>query len=367
MARTQTTGGKQGRKWTPPATEPGDKPFAEVNLDGGKDAITRSRNDDHEEELPGGEDDDGPDESPQEKRFLNRSASVNKRITRLQRTFSQQLADSEARSQRQIADLRRENASLKVNRGVTETDQAGHDAKIAQLTKDLEDAYEKGDSKKQAQVSAEIARLEGAFEAKKRAALLGTPEREERADRSEERERGEPDNKGNGPTREAQRWMRANDGWWEDSEFSIERAAAVVIDNELIADGSDPNDPEHYDELAERLLKKFPEMKAEIVMPGERKSRRNARDDADDDDDEGEERGTRNRRGNGRPPVPGFNERDGERGARQASRGRSITLSRQQRENMVTFGLDPDNDDHVKEYAKSAEETNRAYGREGRR
>lgn len=364
MARTQTTGGKQKRNWRPPATEPGDKPFAEVNLDGkDKDAITRHAaedQDDDDRDLPGGEDDEG-EESPRERRFLDRSKSVSKRLGRMERSFNQRLAEQDARHQRELADLRKQNDSLRVSRGVSDTDQAAHDARIAQLNTELEAAYEKGDTKLQASITTKIAQAQGEFEAKKRAALLGQAAP---TDREREPERGAPDNRGNGPTKEGQRWMRANDEWWEDPDFSIERAAAVVIDNELMDDGSDPNDPEHYHELAERLVKKFPHMKDEIAMPRSARDRRGSRDE-DDDEDEDEERGSRRR-----PPVPAFNDRGADRGGERqpaARRGRSITLSREQRENMITFGLDPDNDDHVKEYAKSAEETARSYSREGRR
>ena len=373
MARTQSTAqakGKGGKQWKPQPAE--GETFAEVDLNAKKDDIQRhnldTRNDD---DLPGSEDDDRlGEETPSERRFLDRSKSVNKRIARLERKFNQQTADQEARYQRQLADLRRENQSLKVSKGVSDTDQAEHDRKIAALQKELEDAYEKGTTKEQAAITTRIAQLQGEFEAKKRAALLGAQEREPARDnRGNGRDDGgEPDNRGNGPTPQAKRWMRANDDWWTDPDFAIEKAAAVVIDNELIDEGSDPNDPEHYEELVERLLKKFPDMEEEIVMPGDRRSdRKRARDD-DEDEDEGEDvrSSRRDTRRNGRPPVPAFNDRGADRGNRPRNNGRTVTLTREQRDNMVTFGLDPNNDDHVREYAKSAEETNRAYAREGR-
>jgi hypothetical protein len=379
MARTQTTGGKAkgGKQWKPAPTDQ-EKPFAEIDLGASKDGIQRMADEpdeDADDDLPGSEGDDG--EQPRERRFIDRSKSVSKRLGRMERSFNQRFADQEARWQRQVADLKRENSSLRVNRGVSEADQAAHDSKIAAWQSELETAYEKGDTKKQAELTTKIAQAQGEFESKKRAAMLGQQQHQDRDDRRDAvDQRGDPDNRGNGPTREARKWMRANDDWWNDPEFEIEKQAAIVIDNQLIDEGSDPNDPEHYEELRERLLDKFPDMESEIAMPSARRGRRDARrdDDEDDDldDDRGDRRDRRDTRGarNGstrRPPIPAFADRGADRGNQpRRSNGRTVTLSRAQRENMITFGLDPQNDDHVKEYAKSAEETTRAYAREGR-
>src|SRR5688572_22291803 len=129
MPRKSTnTGGKPKGQWRPPAPDQG-KPFAEVNLDGGKDAISRSSEDDHDEELPPTE--DGDEETPEERRTFDRSKSMKRRIVRLERSFSQRIADQEAKYQREIADLRRQNDSLRVSRNNTGPDQAAHEAKIA--------------------------------------------------------------------------------------------------------------------------------------------------------------------------------------------------------------------------------------------
>lgn len=379
MARTQTTGGKgKGKQWKPAPTDQ-EKPFAEIDLGASKDGIQRMGDDldddAGDEDLPGTEGDDGS-EQPRERRFMDRSKTVSKRLGRMERNFNQRFADQEARFQRTIADLKRENSSLRVSRGVSETDQAAHDSKIAAWQSELETAYEKGDTKKQAELTTKIAQAQGEFESKKRQAMLGQQQQDRGGDDRREAPIGDPDNRGNGPTREARKWMRANDDWWNDPEFEIEKQAAIVIDNQLIDEGSDPNDPEHYEELRERLLDKFPDMESEVVMPGARRGRRAVGrdddvDDLDGDDDRGDSRDrrdTRTRNGSvRRPPVPSFADRGADRGDQpRRSNGRTVTLSRAQRENMITFGLDPQNDDHVKEYAKSAEETNRAYAREGR-
>jgi hypothetical protein len=374
MARQQsTTGGKRGgggKKWTPPPQQQTDQAFAEVDLSAAKDSVQRIP-DDHREDadLPPNEDADEPSRS---ERFLERSQGVRKRITRMTRQFSQQMADQEARFQRQLADLKQQNDRLRVQRNSPDVDEAAHNAKITALQNDLAAAYESGDTKKQAEITTKIAQLQGAFESAKRAALMGRERSDDRGTDDPNAARRPADNREGGPTREARKWMRSNREWWDDPEFAVEKQAAIIFDNELMDDGSDPNDPEHYDEMSEMLVKKFPHMKEFLMAPGERRRARDDDDDDFDDEEDADDLDTRASRGNQRgrrerrPPVPAFNGRSAERGNQPARRGRTVTLSREQRANMITFGLDPNNDDHVREYAKSAEETGSSYARGGR-
>lgn len=366
MPRAQaSSSNKSNKRWQPPPKE-GDEPFAEIDLNASKGGVERVTITPplSDEALPGGEDDEGDEPTGRKSRYSD-PRSVSRRIGRLERTFNQRMADAEARHQRELADVRREADSLRVSRSSSDVDETAHNTKIAALQADLAQAFETGNTARQADLTTQIARLQGEFESRKRDALLGR--QQPTAQQQPAREARRPDNREGGPTPEARRWMRKNE-WWDDPEFAIERDAAVRFDNELMDEGSDPNDPEHYEELCERLLEKFPDMKDEIVMPGRSRQdrRRRARDDEGDEDDEDEDRGTSRRR-SGRPPIPAFNTRDGERAQqlRSSGNGRKATLSRAQRENMITFGLDPDNDDHCREYAKSSEETERAYG--GRR
>lgn len=350
--------------------------FVEVNLDE-KDpakAIERRRD---QELPPSSEDTDGDGSlSTQEQAWLDRNKAVRKRMGRMNRQFNQQIAEIQAERQRERAEWERKFDSLKADRERPQVDEAKHNADMAELERQLEAAHEAGNSKEVVRLTRAISQKDAAFLAAKQAAIMGVDpnrqrddgrrtRREEEADEDIRPRRQENRNK-NG---EGRKWTELQD-WWDDDEFAPERAAAVAIDKILIEEeGSDPDSRQHYAELSKRLRKKFP--KLEVVPPKGKKAARGADEDdeelEDDDDGDGDEgleaEGRRvNKRSARRPPVPSFSDRGND--AAPARRGsRSVVLTEADRAEMRRFKMDPDNDDDVRNWAESVEETDRAYSR----
>lgn len=329
-------------------------PFAEVNLDE-KDhakAIERSQ----EPALPPSEDTEGGDAPA-----TSDSREWNRRIKRVKRTYDQKFAEQEARHQREMRDIRNRLDSLGRQRNddrVPDAD-AAHEAEMGRLRDQLEAALEAGQSKEAARLQTEISRREAAFWAKKRGAdddARVQREEEQRRERARQAAAADRRDAGSeGPTKEAKRWMKANDEWWDDDEFRIEHDAAVTMDEELIAEGSDPDSEEHYVELVERLKDKFPKLKVRLPKGMSTKARKEEIDD--ETDVEPRRVSTR------RPAVPSFSDRGPSEGRPRPRprEGRRVVLTAQQRSNMLKFGMDPDSDKDVRAYAESVEETDRAY------
>lgn len=312
----------------------------EVTIDdAGKSHIQRSA---PQNDLPRSENDDS---DPSDK-WMERNRAVQKRIGRMQRNFDQKLADREAAHQREVADLRKEFRGLTASRGdqVSTTD-AEHESAQAKLQAELVAANEAGDSAEAARLTRLMTAKENEHWHKKTLAALHTGEGEG-AEGKQGKERETPAGNGTRPAPSAGKdWITANEDWWEDEEFLVERAAANAIHNQLRADGSDDSDPKHYQRVAKRLAKKFPALAIQKV----------AGKFEDDEDDEDEEPKPRNRdleTNGGRGPSTNFGDRGGGNGGGNV-RGR-MTLSAAQVANMRSVNMDPDNDAHVLAYAREA-------------
>lgn len=310
------------RKWVPPEER------VEVNLDetDASKAIARTQ---VESKLPPAEEADDP-----EARFLDRSRAVKKRIARIQRQFDQRIAERDAEHQREIASLRDEFNGLKARKQETAApDDAAHERAIAGLQADLAAAHEAGESKKVAELTARINRLEAEFWHKKTVATLGQQAPEPQSKSQEKR--FEAQRVPTGPTPTAKRWMRANE-WWDDPDFAGEKAYANAIFAQLVQDDEmDPDDPETFQVLGKRLAKKFKEL--EVIDPDAKKAKRRAQEDDEDDEELEPKRAA---------PVMQV-----DRGTAQVRRGRGVTLTAADTAAMKSFGLDPSNDKHVLRWA----------------
>lgn len=326
-----------GRKWTPPE----DRAIVDVNLDekDASKAIERRK----EAHLPPSEEErDDP-----ETRFLNRSSAVKKRINRIQRQFDQRMAERDAEHQREISALREDFNKLGARKVETVApDEAAHDRAIAALQSDLAAAHEAGESKKVAELTAKINRLEGEYWHKKTVAQMGAQEKP--AAVTPPAARQEQSRVPTGPTATAKKWMRANE-WWDDPDFAGERAYANAIFAQLVEDDEmDADDPDTFKELGKRMAKKFKDL--EVIDPEAKRGKRKPKDE--DDEDEEEELEVR---GNKRAPVMQV-----DRGTAQVRRGRGVTLNASDTAAMKQFGLDPNDDAHVLRWAAEKQATEEA-------
>lgn len=287
-----------------------------------------------------------------EERFA-KSPAVRKRLERqarqLTRNFDQKLAERDAEHQRELAKYRRGGGGEKIQRGADAPDEAAHDREIATLEEALAAAKDKGDSKEEARLSTLITKKINAFWHAKTVAMIGNTAGSERQEAEEVEARPAP--KKGEPTRAGRKFIDSND-WWDDPEFAAERAAANAIHAQLIEDGSDPEEPEHYEEIAEKLTKKF--RRLDVTIPGQRKTR-----GRDRDEEEGEEEEPENRRS---APTVGARDRGNPSQTRRVSRNGRVRLSPEDVQNMKNYGMNPDNDKHVLAYAREAQLTDEAHG-----
>lgn len=334
--------------------------FAEVNLDEKDSAKAIERH--QEQALPPSEDLDGDEVSAAPRTADSREwrRRVRRVENRLQRGFDQKVAEIEARHQRELRDLRGDVDGLKTRRSEdpdTSALDAAHESAMAAMQTALENAIEKGDSPKAAELTRKMARAENEYWAKKRGASDEELRRQKERDsqREQRRQRDTEEERRDEVTPEGQRFMDMNDDWWGDEDFEIETQAAIVIDRQLMREHSDPKSPAHYRKLAKRLREKFPDLEVKV---------RKARDEDldDEDDDEEEDMGTRQRSKTRRPAVPGFRDNGQAEGLQTRARnGRRVTLTQEDRANMRRFNLDPENDGDVSHYARGKEESGRGY------
>jgi hypothetical protein len=306
-------------------------------------------------------DDDGDDDGRPRTRA---ERELFKRMTRFQRnterSFQQQMAEQEARHQRELTELRQKVDGVKLERDSGASD-AEHEAKIKALTEKLAAAKDRGDSAEEARLTVEISNVNSEFWAKKaQAANLTT--RESSTQQRQEQQPAQRQPTRQGPTAAGSRFILANEDWWGDPKFDVENAAANTIFVRLVQqEGYDANSDETFREVTKQLKKKFPELR---VRPG-----RASREDLDDDDDgeaddrDGSEEGERRREARReRAPAARMQDR-GDANGRQVNRSSRRTLTEQEMKTMRDTGLNPDNNKDVIAFLREAQAYDAAGGR----
>lgn len=259
-----------------------------------------------------------------------------KRFGRIERSFDQRLAESEALHQRELRERDKRIEALETKRvgADTSADEATHIAKIADLESQLADALETGESKKVAKLQSTISQEHARFASAQTAKLMGGQQ--------ERRTHEDENTKQAGPSQMGRRFLAANADWWNDPANRRKKLAAIDIDSELMTEGFDPNTTEYYEELQSRFNDEFPDF--EMALPG---GRRNRRQEMDDEDDEDTLTQPRNRRQAVRQLSASIN-----RGAGQpTSRNGRVVLNKSDISTMEQFGLDPSNQEHVLAFA----------------
>lgn len=300
-------------------------------------------------------DDEPPRRTQTEDRLFKR---MNRLEANIRKEFNQKVADQDAKHQREISALREENERLQVERGENREATEAHEAAMLALTKELEAANEKGDSALAAQITARMIRADGEYHAK----LSGT---KQRADGAKTKTSDDPnlqpqEQRRTGPTAAGARFIKANEEWWDDEEFSIEKQAASQIYVDLTSkDGFEANSDETFKEVAKRLKAKFPRL--EIKAHGVRKLASDPDDgnQGDDDADLGDP-------DDGDPDDPPVRRAAAARLADRGPAGNANrnnqrrTLTPQEIKTMRSVGLNPDDDKDVVAFTREIQAADQA-------
>jgi hypothetical protein len=131
----------------------------------------------------------------------------------------------------------------------------------------------------------------------------------------------------------AQNWMSERGDWYKREGFEKATLLANRLDREVYKDGFDPNSQEYFDELDKRIKAKMPELYEDFSS-------------ADDDEPPKRKRPTRS------PVAPV----GGEENRQRSSRGSKVELGESDFANMRRFGLDTNDPEVIKEYARNKRE-----------
>lgn len=209
-------------------------------------------------------------------------------------------------------------------------------AELGKIQKDMEKAYESGDTKALAKLN---------IDSQKIVAKQATRE-EKRAQRKATHEKfikdgTVPDGGGEPGARrapqvpaQAQAWVSRNK-WFNDRRYLAESAAARAIDEGMAAEGFDKNTPEYYAELDTRLAKRFPTLVKKPPAAG-----------------------------GARGPAPAVHAGGGGGGGGNASGGK-MRLGPAEFAKMRKFNLDPRNPAHCRQYALEVRSRLRREAAEG--
>lgn len=325
-------------------------PETEISVDlsesDGKKAVTRrTKVPDIAENVRDDQEGASRQYSPTERNMFRRLSRHQRNITK---QFDQKLADQEARHQREMTELRTQYEGVSVERGGDTAAASEHERAMKALEDKLAAANEKGDSAEAARITAEMIKADGAYHAK----LSGAKQRDDTAGAAAARTVPVVKPASTGPTPAGSRFILANEDWWEDPDFALEKQYASTIYLKLMNDeGYEANSDETFEEVARRLKEKFRDLP---VVAGRRRKA-----DPDDleggeygDDAEGQDRNSgENRR---RAPTAAMQDR-GQTTQRRQRGGNSLrSLTGKEIETMRKVGLNPDNDKDVMQFVREA-------------
>lgn len=279
-----------------------------------------------------------------------KSKDVKQRIARIERRFSQQLADQEAAHQRQIAELSDKFTKLNTRSDDTASaDEAAHTKAMDKFQADLEEAQERGDSKAVAKITREMTQADNRFwsaqTAKKVASGTSESGTRETGDAGKRAAAAAATN-GSKHTKAGVAWAKANGEWWMDTTDDTAndaRSYANTLHARMLADGDDPEDPDYFERIGKQVAKRFPEIPIKSAV-------RRGTLLEDDDEAEGDDEGQAPNRRAAAATLP--NRGDPARNSRRDLQ----TLSREDVATMRQVGMDPDKNAHVIQFLKSKQE-----------
>lgn len=230
----------------PAAQEPAQQPTVSESA-----SATSSEEDDPDE-------DDSSPETPSERKKLTRS----QRLKNQRDAYARQLSETQARIQ--ALETRARNAEAKANEGASlgfELYIKQLDTSMQALRRDFDSAYDAGDRDKIFEIQQQIASIMAARQqaekdkqsiptAKQTAAprepLPPSPTRQQPAQAPARRQ----------PNPAAVEWYERNKDWF--GKDAVMTSGAKTLDQQMVADGYSPSDPDYFDELDKRLRREFP-------------------------------------------------------------------------------------------------------------
>lgn len=222
-------------------------------------------------------------------------------------------------AERRLADLE---AELRTTRKAnSENSLKALDDQITEAETSLERALEAEDTKLQVKLTSQL----GDLKARKVAAEFTREDDPEPAPRTAQPARNE----------ELETFLSGHDDWYKRPGFERQTRILNRLDKEVFADGYDPKDPDYFVELNRRLREKHPEVF----------------DDSKPDEGDGRDRGRAQGRRNTSPVAGADSDVDGRGAPRQNSN--RVRLTSADFANMRAFGLNTEDPEVLKEYARS--------------
>ena len=282
--------------------------------DAGDDASRRARSGDKDSK-------DGEDDGYSER--------VRKRIQREQRATRKAKDDADywkqqaEQSSQQLQSMRKKNAESAIER---------IGGQIESIESQMEAAHEAGNTKDVVKLTSQLTDLKAErYKAEADLEDVGSTETG-----NDSPESGNVRRKPNDQARLVRKWKDGNDDWYGSDGFERQTRVANRIDKEVFDDGYDPGTPEYYEELNARIKAKMPELF---------------------DDDTGSETDDNlepSRRSNRQPVAPVGRSESAETKTRTSSS--RVELNEDDFANMREFGLDPNDPEVLKEYARNKRE-----------
>jgi hypothetical protein len=302
-----------------------DEGFVDVDLDADDvaDAVSAADNDD--DARSSGDRDGGS-------RDKRREALESRKVDQLEVELEQA---SEAVAG-EVTALKKEVAELKAVKQIDAIEEE-FATREAELTEQMEQAMEEGDTKAQSRLNSELIALNSEKQAKQAAAEASVSIIE---DLDADQQRGDqPANK------RAVQFIRDNQEWWSDPDHEDAVTYVRKLDKKLVEMGFNPDSDAYWTRFNHNFDKKYPDLRAEDP------------DDIDVDLDPGDGR----QRGRGKSPVHQPGGAGGKRGSRRrgdnGQSGSKVRLTAQHKSNMIRFGLDPQNPEHCANYAQEVKAT----------
>ncbi|KPK66534.1 MAG: hypothetical protein AMS21_01880 [Gemmatimonas sp. SG8_38_2] len=252
--------------------------------------------------------------------------------------FSKKFRDRLSREQRakkkaqdEAREIREQNARLearlkKLESSHSERELNEIERNIGDIEKQLEDAIEKGETKTQLSLTRKMTDLQAELKVAKKAAELMGEDDDSGSTRSG-KPSGKPDE-----NPYADDWMGNHSDWYGMKGFERQTRLVNRLDKEVFKDGYDPQTEEYFEELDRRLKEKAPELF---------------------DDEDLTPSGKRNRE---RPPVAPTGSGEDRTSGKTTGLGSKVTLDDNDFRVMRTFGLDTNDPETLKEFARNKRE-----------
>jgi hypothetical protein len=206
--------------------------------------------------------DDDDDDSSTEASSGERS----KKLTRSQRLKAQRDAYARQLNETQARLAQAEQRARKFEQDANDGAVIGFDlyaksldASMQALRRDFDQAFDSGDRERIFEVQQKMATLAAEKQQieRDRRSIPTKPTQQSGSDTPQQTQQTQPKQPvRKGPSPAAVEWYERNKTWF--NKDPVMTAGARVIDQQMVADGYQPNDPDYFDELDKRLKSEFP-------------------------------------------------------------------------------------------------------------